>query len=150
MQEKQELIRPPPLDDRLARECYGKITPLVTKMQQFFQDKVQAAASKALFLLSVYNYDSIIGNLTQHMLPHGNPSEEEIILQLTLLQYLNNDATQLAELLKKVDSATNTYKKDKVQFVLARVLRKAIWNWIDNYPIQFVSLCQGSLKLQGK
>lgn len=83
------------------------------------------------------------------MLPHGNPTEEEVSSQLNLLQYLNYDADQLAELLKKVDSATNTYKKDKVQFILARVLRKAIWNWIDNYPIQFVSLCQGTLKLQG-
>lgn len=84
------------------------------------------------------------------MLPHVNPTEEEISSQLNLLQYLNYDADQLAELLKKVDSAANTYKRDKVQFVLAKVLRKAIWNWIDNYPIQFVSLCQGTLKLQGK
>lgn len=149
LQEKQEMIRPPPLEDRLARDCYGKITPLVIKPQPVFGHKIQKAAARALFLLSVYNYDAIIGNLTQHMLPHCNPSEEDIASQLHLLQYLNNDATQLAELLKKVDSANQTYRKDKTQFLLARVLRRAIWNWIDNYPIQFVSLCQGSLKLQG-
>ncbi len=34
------------------------------------------------------------------------------------------------------------FKKDNLRILLARVLTRAIWNWIDNYPMEFVSLSQ--------
>jgi len=34
------------------------------------------------------------------------------------------------------------FKRDSLRLLLSRVLTRAIWNWINNYPMEFVSLCQ--------
>lgn len=39
--------------------------------------------------------------------------------------------------------------KKSAQIVMANVLRKAIWNWIEVFPSQFVTLCQSQKRLDG-
>jgi hypothetical protein len=46
----------------------------------------------------------------------------------------------VAQVLTASDDAP--FKKDNLRILLARVLTRAIWNWIDNYPMEFVSLSQ--------
>lgn len=137
------------MDKLLAENTYKTINLLLTKAQPAFQAKVQQAAMKALFLLSVYNFEVVIPNVCSHMLPQSNPPEDEIIAQLTLLQHINLNSTQLSDVLKKIENAIQVYKKDKIQILLANVIRKIIWNWIDNYSIEFVTLCQTCKKIIG-
>src|SRR5688572_27989872 len=39
--------------------------------------------------------------------------------------------------------------KRSAQTLMATVLRKAIWNWIEVFPAEFVTLCQSQKRLDG-
>lgn len=44
---------------------------------------------------------------------------------------------------------TFPYLKRSAQSVMAIVLHKAIWNWIEHYPAEFVQLAQSQKRLEG-
>ena len=76
---------------------------------------------------------------------------DETTTPINLLEYLNLNSNRLSNLLVTLAKAVDAgvFKKDNTKLLLARVLTKAIWNWIDHYPMEFVSLCQSSTRLGG-
>lgn len=76
---------------------------------------------------------------------------DETTNQYNLLQYLDLNTKRLANLLLLVSKNIQSYgKKPSHQVILTRVLRKAIWNWIDSYPMEFVALCKSGQRFSGK
>lgn len=136
------------IDSKNAKEWYSKLSQLIIKPQQILQNTIQQAASKALFMLSFFSFETIFLQVTQH-LASGNVSEEDTLAQLALLQHINLNSDQLAELFQRIHSnAPTSYKKEKLQLAFAKTLRTTIWNWMNNYPLEFVTLCQGK-RMQG-
>ena len=145
IKEIEETILPPPLEDKLAKDLLRILIHFVTKTQHpFFHNDLITTASKSLYQLSASNFETIISSITQYMAPNCPASEEEIILQLNLLELLNFNSKNLSDLLVKMGKFISGVKKAQIQICCAKVLRKAIWNWIDKYPMEFVKLQSNS------
>lgn len=61
---------------------------------------------------------------------------------LHAIEYLNLTMKRLSELITKLLKIALTWKKGGSLTLMAKSLRQAIWNWIDNYPMEFVTLSQ--------
>jgi hypothetical protein len=122
---------------------------LLTKQHPHLHKEITDASAFVLFQLSASNYDTLIGSVNQIFASAASSSEEDTIAQLGLIEHLNLKRERLMDLLGKVNRAAPAIKKAGVQLALARVLRKAIWNWIDHYPMEFVTLCKSGVKLSG-
>lgn len=61
---------------------------------------------------------------------------------LHAIEYLNLTMKRLSELITKLLKIALTWKKGGSLTLMAKALRQAIWNWIDNYPMEFVTLSQ--------
>jgi neurofibromin 1 len=140
---------PPGLDDDVCKNLYGVLVYFLTSRQlPFFHGELQEAASRCLYQLSASNYETIIPNMVAAI---GQATvEEDVIMHINLLETLNTNRKQLAELFKRLEKIIVNTKKSPVLICFARVLRKIIWNWIDRYPIEFVNLCKSESKLEGK
>ena len=58
------------------------------------------------------------------------------------VEYLNLTMTRLSQLVATLHKLARNMKKGASLTLMAKVLRQAIWNWIDNYPMEFVVLSQ--------
>lgn len=153
LQEKEERIQPNGLDDRIARDLFLKVMHYSEKPPIVYQGEFDVASRECIQILSAFNYDNVIGNIIQHMLPHANIPEDEALSQIKLIDSLHLNQKRLAELISKVvkaSSTQNAYKKTSVQLAIASALHKAIWNWIDNYPVEFITICQSGTRLGGE
>jgi len=149
LKEKEEQILPPPLEDNVALTMLRQMCHFIHKSHAFLQTELREKAGQVLFQLSASNYETVFSSISSQINnPPGN-TEEELAQPFLLIEYLNLNSRRLSELLEKLNRASSAFKKSIVQVTLARVLRKAIWNWIDNYPMEFVALCQAGTKLPG-
>jgi hypothetical protein len=144
LKEKEETILPPSLDEHLARDLLRMVV-IIFKIPNA-SPALQRVAGRCLFQLSATNYDAVISLVS---FSSATTSEEELATQFQLMEYLNLNSRRLAELLQKMNQVVPLLKKDAQRFGVAKVLRTAIWNWIDNYPMEFVSLCQSGHRLPG-
>lgn len=68
-----------------------------------------------------------------------------------MIEHLDMSYNRISELLLQINNSVAVYtKKSSRQPLIARVIRKAIWNWIDNYPLDFVELCKNGKRMEGK
>jgi len=126
---------------------FRHVAMLLTKQHPHLHKEITDASAFVLFQLSASNYDTLIGSINQIFASTASSSEEDTISQLNLIEHLNLKRERLMDLLSKINRAAPSIKKAGVQLALARVLRKAIWNWIDQYPMEFVQLCRAGVKL---
>lgn len=149
LKQTEEGILPPSLEDGVAVQMFRQVMSLLTRQHTHLHAEIHKQAAMVLFQLSASNYDTIIGSINMIFTNVTGGSEEETIAQLLLVEHINLNMKRLSELLDKVNRSTAHFKKAGVQYAVARVLRKAIWNWIDHYPMEFVSLCQKGVRLPG-
>eukprot|EP01094_Clydonella_sp_ATCC50884_P006709 TRINITY_DN1591_c0_g1_i1.p1 TRINITY_DN1591_c0_g1~~TRINITY_DN1591_c0_g1_i1.p1 ORF type:complete len:2499 (-),score=1256.67 TRINITY_DN1591_c0_g1_i1:167-7663(-) len=149
LKQTEEGILPPSLEDGVAVQMFRQVMSLLTRQHPHMHAEIHRHAAEVLFQLSASNYDTIIGSINMIFTNVTGGSEEETIAQLLLVEHINLNMKRLSELVDKVNRSTAHFKKAGVQFAVARVLRKAIWNWIDHYPMEFVSLCQKGVRLPG-
>lgn len=104
-----------------------------------------------MFQLSATNYESVFSKIAEsiHAIVNGKDTDDTTS-NFTLVECLNLNSRRLSELLERISRAAPHFKKEKQQNVISQVLRKAIWNWIDNYPMEFVALCQSGTRFPGK
>ena len=150
IREKQEQIPAPPLEDALARQVFLQMQHFLTKPPQILGDQIFDKARVILKHLSASNYETVISPITQVIANPSNLSEEDAVAQLHLIEHLNLNARRLGELLEKCQRATSAWKKGYIQFAMARVLRCAIWNWMDTYPMEFVTQTQSGQRMRGQ
>jgi neurofibromin 1 len=75
---------------------------------------------------------------------------DETTNQYLMLQHLDMNTKRLTNLFSKIMQNINAYaKKPNHQLLLAKAFRKAIWNWIDSYPMEFVQLCKSGQRFPG-
>ena len=150
LKEKEESLCPPPLDDNVAsdlvRLLYKILHATILIREQEPYKSLLNTAGLTLFSLSSTNAEAVYGQ--------GNfftDLNDELQLQISffMMENLNLNSRRLSELLQKLVKISPLIKKDPQRFGLAKSLRKAIWNWIDNFPIEFVSLCKTGQRLPG-
>ena len=120
----------------------------INKAQTTNQKELHDAAAKCLFQLSAANCPIVIKSITNNLTSQAL-TEEEIQTNISLLEYLNHNDKSLGMMIQMIGKALNGQKKSNIQVAMAKVLRSIIWSWIDNFPWQFIALCQSGQRLAG-
>eukprot|EP01090_Pellita_catalonica_P017046 TRINITY_DN5062_c0_g4_i1.p1 TRINITY_DN5062_c0_g4~~TRINITY_DN5062_c0_g4_i1.p1 ORF type:complete len:2520 (+),score=346.34 TRINITY_DN5062_c0_g4_i1:70-7629(+) len=142
-----EKVLPAPLPGKVASDILDIVCDILLKGGNH-QD-IRDSAGRLLFQLSASNYESPV------LAKIGFTISDEVTTPLNLIEYFNLNKSRLGELVsrftKHIDMKQGVFKKAPSGhwLLLARVLTKAIWNWIDHYPMEFVSLCQSGTRLSG-
>ncbi len=134
------------MEESLATKTLGIVTGILLRGTGTLGE-LREKAGQILLQLSASNFDLVFSRIAP-----GLGAGDELTSPLVLIEYLNFNAAHLSELLIRAGAAVEepAFKKSSHQLLLARVLTKAIWNWIDHYPMEFVSLCQNGTRLNGK
>ncbi|GIY54926.1 neurofibromin, partial [Caerostris extrusa] len=97
-------------------------------------------ASKVLFSLSLNNFNAVFSRISARIQELSNSNEENPdLIDIELIQHINLDVGRLIKLLNEVIQKFKSLKKN-VYVVLITSLEKAIWNWMDTYPKEFMDL----------
>ena len=139
---------PPPISETLASELYKYISNEINKQHSALDNEIKSSAKKCLFYLSASNFSLVAKNIIPN-LNSQNLTEEEIQTTISLLEYLNHNEKSLGMMIQMIGKALNGLKKSNIQILMAKILRTIIWSWIDNFPFQFISLCQSGRRMSG-
>ncbi|KAH7956150.1 hypothetical protein HPB52_006508 [Rhipicephalus sanguineus] len=107
-------------------------------------------ASKVLFALSLNNFNAVFNRISGrqptsrhspcrlHELSNAN-EETTDFSDIELIQHINVDVARLIKLLNEINSKFRSLRKN-AHLCLMSSLEKAIWNWMDTYPHEFMEL----------
>ncbi|XP_040571379.1 neurofibromin isoform X2 [Lepeophtheirus salmonis] len=106
--------------------------------------RIRNLASKVLFALSVNNFNAVFSRISGRLqeLSSSNSSSEENLpdhADIELIQHIHLDLARLIRLLNEVNSKFRSLKKS-ANTALMTSLERAIWNWMDAYPHEFIEL----------
>ncbi|EFA82125.1 neurofibromin [Heterostelium album PN500] len=153
LKEKEEQILPPPLEENLAKLILFQAVTCLMRALVSNELDTQVNSGKVIFQLSATNYETVSAKIGEilHVIVNGKGEADEAFTnQFFLIEHLNLNSKRLSELLDKITKSATHFKKERHQFILSQVLRKAVWNWIDNYPMEFVTLCKMCERLPGQ
>eukprot|EP01114_Cavostelium_apophysatum_P004552 TRINITY_DN1484_c0_g1_i2.p1 TRINITY_DN1484_c0_g1~~TRINITY_DN1484_c0_g1_i2.p1 ORF type:complete len:1402 (-),score=458.43 TRINITY_DN1484_c0_g1_i2:3446-7651(-) len=152
--EEKEVSRDLLLSEQLAAKIFALVQTYLLKAPQSKSDDLPPLyqrAGEVLFHLSALSPDAIFPK-TAIIIEKGPEARDndETANQYLMIQHLDLNSKRLTSLLTKVSQSVAAYgKKSNLQVLLAKVLRKAIWNWIDNYPQEFVQLSKSGHRFGG-
>ncbi|XP_071790650.1 neurofibromin-like isoform X1 [Asterias amurensis] len=111
---------------------YEEHHPLTTQLKM--------SASKVLFALSLNNFNAVFSRIYARLDALAKITDESgDESDIELIQHINMDCKRLTRLLTETISKFPTLRKS-VMATLVVSLEKAIWNWMDNYPEEFMEL----------
>ncbi|RWS09353.1 neurofibromin-like protein, partial [Dinothrombium tinctorium] len=97
-------------------------------------------ASKVLFALSLNNFNAVFNRISTRLQELSNSNEETPdFIDIELIQHINVDVNRLIRLLNDVNIKFKSLRKN-IHIVLLNNLEKAIWNWMDTYPQEFMEI----------
>ncbi|TDL29911.1 hypothetical protein BD410DRAFT_780416, partial [Rickenella mellea] len=107
-------------------------------------------AGNIVYLLSASNWSVVFSRIRHKIRGLSQPSSEESvdIVDLQLMQYCAFDRGRLIQMMQELSSLLVNMSRD-AQAAVAMALRKAIWNWIDNFPNEYNDVVNGSRRLDG-
>lgn len=99
-------------------------------------------ASKVLFALSLNNFNAVFSRISYRLTELSNSGDESgDCVDIELIQHINVDIGRLIKLFNEVNVKFKALNVKKgVHNVLLLSLEKAVWNWMDFYPTEFVEL----------
>ncbi|KAI8801315.1 hypothetical protein BJ742DRAFT_685193 [Cladochytrium replicatum] len=136
---------------------------------------IQVAAGRILFFLSASNWNVVYSHLRKRFIylaqignnpvaaaaaaaamggieeytPAVNMSAETgDLTEFRMLEWCNLNRQRLSTILADLNSYFRLIPK-RAQLLSSVVLRRAIWNWIEAYPMEFVENCRGTKKVEG-
>ncbi|RIB13611.1 hypothetical protein C2G38_1974674 [Gigaspora rosea] len=106
-------------------------------------------AGRVIFYISASNWHVVFSRIKNRIgyLTSTNDDWPETA-ELKLLEVSDLNSKRLSMVLQELCGSFLHLKKS-AQTVMANVLRKAIWNWIEVFPAEFVHLCQSQKRLDG-
>eukprot|EP01087_Luapelamoeba_hula_P001442 TRINITY_DN1115_c0_g1_i1.p1 TRINITY_DN1115_c0_g1~~TRINITY_DN1115_c0_g1_i1.p1 ORF type:complete len:2561 (-),score=353.59 TRINITY_DN1115_c0_g1_i1:117-7799(-) len=148
LKQREEQVLPLSLDEQLSNKLIDVACRyLLAGPGPHLGQELREKAGLLFFQLSAYNWDTVIGRVSS-----GVSNQDETTTPWNLLENLNLNSARLSQLLIMVAGAVEDgiFKKTNMQVLLARILVRAIWNWIDHYPMEFLSFCQKGTRLRGE
>ncbi|ORX62830.1 hypothetical protein DM01DRAFT_1403269 [Hesseltinella vesiculosa] len=110
---------------------------------------IYKAASRVIFYLSASNWHTLFIKIKTRILYLTTTMDEAPnFADLRLLECCALNSKRLGAVLIEFCTAFIHLKKSS-QMMAAVVLRRAIWGWIETYPLEFVRLCQNQKRLEG-
>ncbi|KAF8943228.1 Ras GTPase activating protein ira2 [Haplosporangium gracile] len=112
--------------------------------------EIYKTAGKILFYISASNWPIVFARLKariQHLSTTNDDWPETA--ELKLLETASLNQRRLGQVLTELRSSF-LHLKRSAQTVMGQVLHKAIWNWIETFPSEFVHLCQTQRRMEGE
>lgn len=137
------------LDRNLVSNILAIVHGYLLKPLQF--NAFVMKAGSVLNFLSALEPELVVSKITSIIQTGPDMKDgDETNNQYLMIENLNLNLKNLSDLLSKVCQAMPAYlKKPNRQLILAKVLRSAIWNWIDNYPSEFAEVVQKDANIEG-
>ncbi|KAJ3298331.1 Ras GTPase activating protein ira2 [Borealophlyctis nickersoniae] len=125
--------------------------------------EIHRAAGRILFYLSASNWGAVFHKIKMrlaylaqlgNLMGQGNGDlqtadrEGGDLTELRFLEWCCLNRTRLSMVIAELSHISKSFGK-RAQFLTAIVLRRAIWNWIEVFPVEFLVLCQSGKKLEG-
>lgn len=104
--------------------------------------------ARVLFKLSVVNFDVVFSRIESFF---KNMKNDEVdVAVYGMIEYINFDSWKLSRLVSLFNDTqvSPRFKKSAFQ-AIAHPMHQAIWNWISNYPHQFIKFCRNKSSLPG-
>ncbi|KAJ1555548.1 Neurofibromin 1, partial [Cladochytrium tenue] len=116
--------------------------------------EMQRVAGRIIFYVSASNWPLLFSRIRQRMhylmsLSGMNDSDEIGMSDVTELRYLewcNPNRNRLASVIGELNESFRSFSR-RVQYLAAIAFRKAIWNWIETHPAEFVATCQSQKRI---
>lgn len=106
-------------------------------------ENLRQQARSLLFAVSLSNFFAIFGQFSRAVdFFSKEPStgeENPDFIDIELIQHIKFDLSKLVKLFTEVNEKFRALKKN-VHFVLFTSIEKAVWNWIENSPDEFMEL----------
>lgn len=106
-------------------------------------EQLKQQARALLFATSINNFYAIFSRFSRALELFSKESssyeENQDLIDIELIQYIKFDLNKLVKLFTEVNEKFKALKKN-VHFVLFTSIEKAIWNWMDNSPDEFMDL----------
>ncbi|KAI8079304.1 hypothetical protein BDF21DRAFT_493917 [Thamnidium elegans] len=171
-------IDPPPLEDNLAKHIVYVMSRFIYQMGLFEEREheivanhaasaistetltnmngpigimvdIYKAATRVISYVSASNWAIVFAKIKNRILYLASTSEENPeITDVMLLECASLNCKRLSMVLTELCSSTLHLKKS-AQLIIAVMLRRAIWNWIENYTAEFATLCQRQTRIDG-
>ncbi|KAF9431608.1 Ras GTPase activating protein ira2 [Entomortierella beljakovae] len=112
--------------------------------------EIYKVAGRVLFYISASNWPIVFARLKariQHLTTTNDDWPETA--ELKLLETASLNQRRLGQVLTELRS-TFLHLKRSALTVMGQVLHKAIWNWIEIFPSEFVHLCQTQRRMEGE
>ncbi|KAL9648798.1 hypothetical protein ABK040_003731 [Willaertia magna] len=103
-------------------------------------------AARVLFKLSVLSFEVVFVRVEDFFKKMKSDEVDDKIYQM--IEYINFDQNKLTRLISLLNDV-QAKLKTKAFVALSGPLRQAIWNWITNYPHQFIKLFKSKTSLPG-
>ncbi|KAF9578599.1 Ras GTPase activating protein ira2, partial [Lunasporangiospora selenospora] len=113
-------------------------------------NEIYKAAGRVLFYISASNWPIVFARLKMRI-QHLSTTYDEWpeTAELKLLETASLNQRRLSQVFSELRS-TFLHLKRSAQSDMASVLHKAIWNWIEVFPTEFVHLCQTQKRMEGE
>ncbi|CAG8470540.1 8562_t:CDS:10 [Ambispora gerdemannii] len=106
-------------------------------------------AGRVIFYISASNWGVVFLRIKNRMSYLTSTHDEwPETAELKLLECSDLNSKRLSMVLQEL-CGTFLHLKRSSQTVMAVILRKAIWNWIEVFPAEFVTLCQSQKRMEG-
>ncbi|RUS29150.1 hypothetical protein BC938DRAFT_480989 [Jimgerdemannia flammicorona] len=111
--------------------------------------EIYNAAKRVLFYTSASNWNVVFARIRARIAYLTSTNDEwPETAELKLLECSALNSRRLSMVLQELGTSF-LHLKRSAQSVMAIVLHKAIWNWIEHYPAEFVQLAQSQRRLEG-
>ncbi|KAI9323567.1 hypothetical protein BX666DRAFT_2016762 [Dichotomocladium elegans] len=172
-----ELEDPPPLEDNLAKYIVaimsrfmhqmaaaedrehgpGNAASIMTRTEynattgspSDIMIDIYKAASRVIFYVSASNWSVMFTKIKARLIQLSTSMEENPeTADMRLLECSALNSKRLGMVLSEL-CTTFMHLKKSAQLFVAVTLRRAIWNWIETYPSEFMKLCHNQKRLEG-
>ncbi|KAI8390971.1 uncharacterized protein BYT42DRAFT_508674 [Radiomyces spectabilis] len=132
----------------ITRTEYYTSTSVAASSSDIIVD-IYKAASRVVFYVSASNWPITFAKIHTRILYLSSTMDENPeTSDMRLLECCALNAKRLSMILSDLCS-TFLHLKKSAQLVIAVILRKAIWGWIETYPSEFLQLCHSQKRLDG-
>ncbi|KAI9020828.1 hypothetical protein CLU79DRAFT_835831, partial [Phycomyces nitens] len=133
----------------ITRTAYYSISSLTSLPTDIVVD-IYKAASRVVFYLSASNWHIMHSKLRARILYLTTTTDETPdTSDIRLLECCALNSKRLSMMFEEIHPVFARLKKSP-QLIIATILRRSIWGWIETYPSEFIDLCRNKKRLDGR
>ena len=107
------------------------------------------AAGRVIFFLSASNWDHVFARMKAKLNQLAGSVDDNVdVSELRVFEWSHLNHRKLSMVLQEVSGMMRTMKKN-ISLAVPVVLKRAIWNWIEVFPQEFIAMHQSQKRFEG-